>query len=81
MIPISRVVSASLVYSAGDPPLSSDSILLKWRPVTAAGIGSWDNGGNHTIMTPGGGGVLVSWLVSLLSGEIKGFYPFLVYPF
>jgi hypothetical protein len=32
-------------------------------------------------MTPGGGGVLVSWLVSLLSGEIKGFYPFLVYPF
>jgi hypothetical protein len=24
-------------------------------------------------MTPGGGGVLVSWLVSLLSEEIKGF--------
>jgi hypothetical protein len=37
-----------------------------------AGIGSWDNGGNHTIIiTPGG--VLVSWLVSLLSEEIKGF--------
>jgi hypothetical protein len=75
MIPISRVVNASLVSSASDPPLSSDSILIKWRPVTAAaGIGSWDNGGNHTIiMTPGGGGVLVSWLVSLLSEEIKGF--------
>ena len=76
MIPISRVVDASLVSSASDPPLSSDSILIKWRPVTAAaGIGSWDNGGgNHTIiMTPGGGGVLVSWLVSLLSEEIKGF--------
>jgi hypothetical protein len=76
MIPISRVVNASLVSSASDPPLSSDSILIKWRPVTAAaGIGSWDNGGgNHTIiMTPGGGGVLVSWLVSLLSEEIMGF--------
>jgi hypothetical protein len=77
MIPISRVVNASEVSSASDPPLSSDSILIKWRPVTtaAAGIGSWDNGGgNHTIiMTPGGGGVLVSWLVSLLSEEIKGF--------
>jgi hypothetical protein len=81
MIPISGVVNASLVSSASDPPLSSDSILIKWRPVTAAtaaaaaaGIGSWDNGGNHTIiMTPGGGGVLVSWLVSLLSEEIKGF--------
>jgi hypothetical protein len=81
MIPISRVVNASLVSSASDPPLSSDSILIKWRPVTAAaaaaaaGIGSWDNGGgNHTIvMTPGGEGVLVSWLVSLLSEEIKGF--------
>jgi DNA-binding beta-propeller fold protein YncE len=72
MIPISRVVNASLVSSASDPPLSSDSILIKWRPVTTAGIGSWDNGGNH-IMTPGGGGVLVSWLVSLLSEEIKGF--------
>jgi hypothetical protein len=75
MIPISGVVDAALVSSASDPPLSSDSILIKWRPVTAAGIGSWDNGGgNHTIiMTPGGGGVLVSWLVSLLSEEIKGF--------
>jgi hypothetical protein len=77
MIPISRVVNASLVSSASDPPLSSDSIFVKWHPVTtaAAGIGSWDNGGgNHTIiMTPGGGGVLVSWLVSLLSEEIKGF--------
>jgi hypothetical protein len=76
MIPISGIVNASLVSSASDPPLSSDSILIKWRPVTAAaGIGSWDNGGgNHTIiMTPGGGGVLVSWLVSLLSEEIMGF--------
>jgi hypothetical protein len=79
MIPISGIVNASLISSASDPPLSSDSILIKWRPVTAAaaaaGIGSWDNGGgNHTIiMTPGGGGVLVSWLVSLLSEEIKGF--------
>jgi hypothetical protein len=56
MIPISRVVNASLVSSASDPLLPSDSILIKWRPVTAAaaGIGSWDNGGgNHTIiMTP-----------------------------
>jgi hypothetical protein len=75
MIPISRVVNASLVSSAFDPALSSDSILIKWRPVTAAGIGSWDNGGgNHTIiMTLGGGGVLVSWLVSLLSEDIMGF--------
>jgi hypothetical protein len=75
MIPISRVVNASLVSSASDPPLSSDSILIKWRPVTAAaaGIGSWDNGNHTTITTPGGGGVLVSWLVSLLSEEIKGF--------
>jgi hypothetical protein len=74
MIPISGIVHASLVSSASDPPLSSDSILIKWRPVTAAGIGSWDNGGNHTIIiAPGGGGVLVSWLVSLLSEEIMGF--------
>jgi hypothetical protein len=72
MIPISRVVDASLVSSASDPPLSSDSILIKWRPVTAAGIGSWDNGGNHTIIiTPGG--EFVAWLVSLLSEDIMGF--------
>jgi hypothetical protein len=75
MIPISRVVNASLVSSASDPPLSSDSILIKWRPMTAAaGIGSWDNGDNHTIiLTPGGRCVLASWLVGLLSEEIKGF--------
>jgi hypothetical protein len=74
MIPISGIVNASEVSSASDLPLSSDSILIKWRPVTAAGIGSWDNGGNHTIIiAPGGGCVLVSWLVSLLSEEIKGF--------
>jgi hypothetical protein len=73
MIPISGIVDATLVSSASDPLLSSDSIFIKWRPVSAAGIGSWDNGGNHTIITPGGGGVLVSWLVSLVSEEIKGF--------
>jgi hypothetical protein len=72
MIPISGIVNASEVSSASDPPLSSDSILIKWRPVTATGIGSWDNGGNHTIIASGGG-VLVSWLVSLLSEEIMGF--------
>jgi DNA-binding beta-propeller fold protein YncE len=72
MIPISGIVNASLVSSDSDPPLSSDSILIKWRPVTAGGIGSWDTGGNHTIITSGGA-VFVSWLVSLLSEEIMGF--------
>jgi hypothetical protein len=40
MIPVSFVTDASLVSSASDPSLSSDSILVKWRPVTAAGIRS-----------------------------------------
>jgi DNA-binding beta-propeller fold protein YncE len=73
MLPISRIVNASRVSSASDPPLSSDSILIKWRPVSAvSGIGSWVPN-KHMILSIPGGGVLVSWLVSLLSEEIKGF--------
>jgi DNA-binding beta-propeller fold protein YncE len=67
MIPISRVIDSSRVSSDSDPPLSSDSILVKWRPVMASGIGSWQN---HTIIP---GGLFLSWLVSLLSEEIIGF--------
>jgi hypothetical protein len=37
-----------------------------------SGIGFWEPN-NHTILRIPGGGVLVSWLVSLLSEEIKGF--------
>jgi DNA-binding beta-propeller fold protein YncE len=78
MLPISRIVNSSRVSSASDPPLSSDSILIKWRPVSAvSGIGSWEpsssSGSRHRILSIPGGGVLVSWLVSLLSEEIKGF--------
>jgi hypothetical protein len=66
-------VNATEVSSASDPPLSSDSILIKWRPVSAvSGIGSWEPS-SHTILSIPAGGVLVSWLVSLLSEEIKGF--------
>jgi hypothetical protein len=73
MVPISGLVNAAEVSSASDPPLSSDSILIKWRPVSAvSGIGSWEPS-NHTILSIPVGGVLVSWLVSLLSEEIKGF--------
>jgi hypothetical protein len=70
---ISGVVNSSRVSSAFDPLLSSDSILIKWRSVSAvSGIGSWEPS-SHTILSIPAGGVLVSWLVSLLSEEIKGF--------
>jgi hypothetical protein len=69
MTPISDIVNSSQVSSNSDPPLSSDSILVKWRPMTAAGIGSWDQGGHKIIP----GGLFVSWLVSILSEEIMGF--------
>jgi hypothetical protein len=73
MFPISRIVNSSRVSSASDPPLSSNSILIKWRPVSVvSGIGSWEPN-SHTILSIPAGGVLVSWLVSLLSEEIKGF--------
>jgi hypothetical protein len=74
MFPISRIVNSSRVSSAFDPPLPSDSILIKWRPVSvvSGGIGSWELN-SHTILSIPVGGVLVSWLVSLLSDEIKGF--------
>jgi DNA-binding beta-propeller fold protein YncE len=73
MLPISGIVDSSQVSSASDPPLSSDSILIKWRPVSAvSGIGSWEPS-SHTLLSIPAGGVLVSWLVSLLSEEIKGF--------
>ena len=73
MTPISGLVDPSLVSSDSDPHLSSDSILIKWRPVTAARMESWEtnNSGNHTITISGG--VLVFWLVSLSSDEIMGF--------
>jgi hypothetical protein len=79
MLIISRIVNSSQVSSASDPPLSSDSILIKWRPVSAvSGTGSWEPSigigiRSHTILSIPAGGVLVSWLVSLLSDEIKGF--------
>ena len=74
MTPISRIVVSSRVSSDSDSQISSDSILIKWRPVTAAaGMGSWESNGsgNHTITISGG--VLVFWLVSLSSEEIVGF--------
>jgi hypothetical protein len=67
MLPISRVVNSSRIVLPSDPPLPSDSILVKWRPVTLSGIGSWEN---QTILP---GGRLVAWLVSLLTEEIIGF--------
>jgi hypothetical protein len=71
MTPISYIVNSSRVSSDSDPPLSSDSILIKWRPVSAAlGIGSWES--SHMILNIPGG-VFVSWLVSLSSGVIMGF--------
>jgi hypothetical protein len=75
MLPISRIVNSSRVSSASDPSLSSDSILIKWRRVSAvSGTGSWEaSSSSHTIVSIPAGGVLVSWLVSLLSDEIKGF--------
>ena len=74
MTPISRIVSSPLISSDVTSQLSPDSILIKWRPLTAAGevdIGSWSSSNNHTIIVPGG--VLVSWLVSVSSEEIMGF--------
>ena len=83
MTPLSRVVDSSRVSSDSDPPLSSDSILIKWRRIAAmamAGgeeeIGSWTNDNNHQIIiTPGGVAVavFVSWLVSVSSEKIMGF--------
>jgi hypothetical protein len=71
MIPISHIVNSSRVSLDSDPPLSSDSILIKWRPVKVSGIGSWDTN-SYTILTIPGG-VFLSWLVSLSSEEIRGF--------
>jgi hypothetical protein len=72
MLPISRIVNSTEFSLTSDPTLSSDSILIKWRPVSAvSGIGSWKPS-SHTILSIPSGGVLVSWLVSLLSDEIKG---------
>ena len=72
MAPISRIVDSTEVFSHSDSHLSSDSILIKWRPMTIGGgevkVGAWDND-NHTVV----GGVLVSWLVSLSSDRIMGF--------
>jgi hypothetical protein len=71
--PISRIVDSPEVFSHSDSHLSSDSILIKWRPMNIGGggevkVGAWDND-NHTVV----GGVLVSWLVSLSSDRIMGF--------
>jgi hypothetical protein len=71
MIPISHIVNSSRVSLDSDPPLSSESILIKWRPVKVSGIGSWDTN-SYTILTIPGG-VFLSWLVSLSSEEIRGF--------
>jgi hypothetical protein len=65
-MPISQLVNSSQV-SSSDPALSPDSILIKWRPVTSAGIGSWEN---HATVS---GGRLLSWLVSLLTEDVMGF--------
>jgi hypothetical protein len=74
MFPISHIINSTEFSSTFDPPLSSASILIKWRPVSAvSGIGSWESDSSHTILSIPRGGVLVSWLVSLLSEEIKGF--------
>jgi hypothetical protein len=71
MTPISYIANSSRVSSDSDPPLSSDSILIKWRPVSSlSGIGSWES--SHLILNIPGG-VFVSWLVSLSSEAIMGF--------
>jgi hypothetical protein len=62
------LVSSSLVLSSrSDPPLSSDEMLIKWRPMTESAIGSWED----RMVLPGGR--LLSWLVSMRSEEIMGF--------
>lgn len=73
MTPISRIVNSSRVSSGSDPLLSSDSILMKWRPLTVEGEGveSWDDG-DHAVINISGG-VFLSWLVNLRSEEIMGF--------
>jgi hypothetical protein len=65
--PLSVVLNSSQVSSVSDPPLSTDSMLIKWRPVTLLGIGSWED---FSIIP---GGRLLSWLVSFLKKEIVGF--------
>jgi hypothetical protein len=71
MIPISYIANSSRVSSDSDHPLPLDSILIKWRPVSAVlGIGSWES--SHMILNIPGG-VFVSWLVSLSSEAIMGF--------
>jgi hypothetical protein len=71
MTPISFIANSSRVSSDSDPPLFLDSILIKWRPVSAvSGIGSWKS--SHMILNIPGG-VFVSWLVSLSSEVIMGF--------
>ena len=77
MTPISRLVNSSQVSSESDPPLS-DSLLIKWRPMTGmvgeaagGGIGSWESDGNYAIIPSRG--LLVSWLVSVSSEQIMGF--------
>jgi hypothetical protein len=64
--PISHIVNSSRVSSVSDPPMSSDFLLVKWRPVSSGG-GSWED---HAIIP---GGRLLSWLVSLLNEDIMGF--------
>lgn len=69
---MSRIIDSSQVTSDSDPPLSHDSILIKWCPmsdVLVLGNRCWQS--NHTMMVPGG--VFLYWLVSVSSEEITGF--------
>lgn len=71
MIPISRLVNSSQVFSESHS-LPSGWILIKWRTVSAvSGIGSWDTNSHMIFTLPGG--IFVSWLVRLSSEEIMGF--------
>ena len=71
MIPISRLVNSSQVFSESHS-LPSGWILIKWRTVSAvSGIGSWDTNSHMIFTLPGG--IFVSWLVRLSSEEIIGF--------
>jgi hypothetical protein len=68
LTPFSRIVNSSKVLSVSDPLLTSDSILIKWRPVSVlTGVGDWED---RKIIP---GGRLLSWLVSFSNKEIMGF--------